>query len=85
MAKKTAETYTTIQGETWDQIALKVYGAEIYADYLMQNNPDLLDILIFSAGTVLKTPELIEAISEDALPWIDKDPTEPSGGIDPYA
>ena len=43
--------YTTIQGETWDQIALKVYGQEKYADWLMQNNYPLLDTLIFSAGT----------------------------------
>ena len=26
-----AKTYTTIQGETWDEIAYKVYGGEEYA------------------------------------------------------
>ena len=31
-----AETYTTIQGETWDNIAYKVYGAEKYASFLME-------------------------------------------------
>ena len=30
------ETYITIQGETWDQIALKVYGSEKYAGWIMQ-------------------------------------------------
>lgn len=61
------ETYTTIQGETWDQIALKVYGNEKYAGYIMQNNYPLLDTLIFSSGTKINVPELPEAV-DDGLP-----------------
>lgn len=64
-----AETYTTIQGETWDEIAYKVYGSEGYAALLMESNYPLLDILVFSAGTVLQTPELPERVDEELPPW----------------
>ena len=30
-----ASTYVTKQGDTWDLIAKKVYGAEKYLDHLM--------------------------------------------------
>ncbi len=35
--------YRTIQGDTWDMIAKKVYGNEKYLDYLMAHNFSLLD------------------------------------------
>ena len=66
---KSNNTYTTIQGDTWDYISYKVYGSELYAYYLMQNNLDYLDILVFSAGTVLSTPELPAALDDDLPPW----------------
>ena len=71
--------YTTIQGETWDQIALKVYGEEKYADWLMQNNYPLLDTLIFSSGTEINVPELPEIADNDLPIW----KTEESSD-DPY-
>lgn len=80
-----AATYTTIQGETWDQIAYKVYGGEEYAAFLMANNYPFLDILVFSAGTVLNTPGLPEEEDWELPPWRlgaedDGDDDEP----DPY-
>ncbi len=57
-------TYTTMQGQTWDQIAKEVYGNELYADVLMEANPKQLDIFIFSAGTVLTVPEAPEEEKE---------------------
>lgn len=50
--------YKTIQGDTWDSIAYKIYGDEKYTDFLMQNNFELLDIFVFKAGTIVNTPEL---------------------------
>lgn len=50
--------YKTKQGECWDEVAKKVYGSEKYTGYLMQNNLPLLDIAVFSAETVINTPEL---------------------------
>lgn len=77
-----ASTYVTKQGQTWDEIALIVYGDEIHADYLMKNNYDLLDILVFSSGTVLNTPDLPEEEDGEAPPWRTED--EFVDGIDPY-
>lgn len=67
MARK--DTYTTKQGDTWDNIALEVYGEERHADFLMQSNYAFLDILVFSAGTVLNTPVLPEERDGDLPPW----------------
>lgn len=63
------EEYRTIQGDTWDMIAKKVYGAERHLDYLMASNFDLLDYFIFPAGIVVKVPELPAEISEDLPSW----------------
>lgn len=80
---KLAETYTTIQGETWDEIAYKVYGGEKYAAFLMANNYPLLDILVFSAGTVVKTPDIPRHEDSDGLPpW--RKGAEDDGDEDPY-
>lgn len=64
-----AKTYTTMQGETWDEIAYKVYGSEKYAALLMESNYPFLDILVFSAGVVLNTPDLTEYDEEELPPW----------------
>lgn len=64
-----SETYTTIQGETWDEVALKVYGDEVHADWVMKNNFEHLETLVFSAGTVLKTPPLPEETPNTLPPW----------------
>lgn len=68
MARR-SDTYTTIQGQTWDEIALEVYGDELYADFLMESNYASLDILIFPAGYVLNTPALPEDRDTDLPPW----------------
>ena len=60
--------YITKQGQVWDQIAKEVYGAEIHADYLMQNNPRHLNVFVFPAGVRLNTPELPES-KKDKPPW----------------
>lgn len=60
--------YVTALGQTWDMIARDVYGNEMCADFLMENNPDKLHIFIFSAGVVLNTPEMPEK-KADFPPW----------------
>lgn len=69
-----AGTYTTIQGDTWDSIAYKLYGAEKYMKNLIEANWPLLDILIFSAGTVITVPDLPEESEDDAPFWRSEDP-----------
>lgn len=62
------KTYTTRQGQTWDEIAKEVYGKEKYAEYLMRNNPGMIEIFIFSAGMVLNTPELEDETPQIVMP-----------------
>lgn len=64
-----AETYRTIQGDTWDMIAKRVYGAERHLDFLMANNYSLLDYFVFPAGIEVKAPELPEDIVSDLPAW----------------
>lgn len=61
--------YRTIQGDTWDWIAKKVYGNEKRLDVLMENNQDLLDIFIFPAGVTLQIPEELPESAEDVPAW----------------
>ena len=61
--------YRTIQGDTWDWIAKKVYGNEKRLDVLMENNQDLLDILMFPAGVTLQIPEELPESAEDVPAW----------------
>lgn len=65
------EQYTTVQGDTWDVIAKKVYGEEKYAGYLMENNRLLLDYMIFPGGITLDIPELTEEADQDLPIWRD--------------
>ena len=44
------EEYRTIQGDTWDMIAKKVYGAERHLDYLMAATLNFWIILFFRRG-----------------------------------
>lgn len=83
-----AKTYTTIQGETWDEIAYKVYGSEEYTTLLMASNYPFLDVLVFSAGTVLNTPDIPWYEDSDELPpWRtgDEDEDEDEDPYDDYS
>ena len=63
------EVYQTIQGDTWDIIAKKVYGNEKYLDYLMANNFPLLDCFVFPAGVAVSTPALPVSVQDDLPLW----------------
>lgn len=64
-----ASAYTTKQGDTWDLMAYDLYGDEKYMRYLMEANFPLLDILVFSSGTVIHVPDLPEEADEDLPFW----------------
>lgn len=51
------DTITTLQGDAWDSIAYRLWGEERHMDRLVAANPDLADVLIFSAGVRLTVPE----------------------------
>lgn len=61
--------YTTVQGDMWDSIAYRFYGDVKYIGLLLQNNTDLLEIFVFSAGTKVYIPELPEEDETDLPEW----------------
>lgn len=63
-----AGTYKTIQGDTWDLIAYKLFGSEKYMKNLIEANWPLLDVLIFPSGIELTVPDLPEE-QDDGLPF----------------
>ena len=70
-------TYTTIQGDTWDGIAYKLYEDERYMKALIEANLDYADTLVFSAGIELSCPELeYLVVTEDVPFWREDDDTE---------
>ena len=51
--------YKTIQGDTWDLIAFRVYpkiGGEKLMDILIEQNPEYVSTVIFPANVILNIP-----------------------------
>ena len=65
--------YRTIQGDTWEGIAFRLWGAEHMAPYLLAANPAHLDVLSFPAGIVLTVPSVtVRKKSAGSLPpWVE--------------
>ena len=63
-------TVTTVQGDTWDTIAQRVYGNTLRTQNLMEarGNVRLIDIQIFPAGVEVTAPEVEENPLTDDLP-----------------
>lgn len=64
-----ADTYTTIQGDTWDGISYKLYGTERRMGDLIVANWSYLDTLVFSAGVTLNIPEDEESTLDNQPFW----------------
>ena len=62
-------TYTTIQGDTWDMIAYKQLGSTDYMDQLISANLEHVGKLLFPAGVTLRLPEITETASGNLPPW----------------
>ncbi|MNO05181.1 Phage Tail Protein X [compost metagenome] len=62
-------TYTTIQGDTWDGIAFKLYGDENLMPLLLNANQGQADTVIFAGGVVLNVPDTPEETASDLPPW----------------
>ena len=62
-------TYTTIQGDTWDVIAYKVYGKEACMAKLIEANDDLAHIAVFSSGVKIVCPPFEPRASKILPPW----------------
>ena len=68
------DTYTTISGQTWDEVAYEAYGDEHFCDRLMDANRQLIGYLVFPAGIALSLPpkdELVKARAAEAVDEMD--------------
>lgn len=63
-----ADTYTTIEGDTFDALALHFYNDEKLASVIIQANLDHCGTLIFEAGVSLTIPEAAAAVMPETLP-----------------
>ena len=64
--------YTTKQGDMWDYIAWLVYGNEKMIEKLLgaEENREIMDTYIFSAGVKMWCPEVAEqTAASDLAPW----------------
>lgn len=63
--------WITAEGETFDSVALKLYGDERYACHLMQANPEMTGKLVFEADGRLYVP-VVDVVNDNApvtAPW----------------
>lgn len=60
--------YTTREGDTFDALALEMYGGETLAHYIIEFNPDYADVLIFEAGVLLRLPIVEDVELPSTLP-----------------
>lgn len=66
------KTIVTRQGDTWDILAKKIYGNELFMEELIKANIHFRKTVIFSAGVVLNVPEIDTTSLEyesNLLPW----------------
>lgn len=59
--------YETVDGDTFDIIALSFYGNENYSTKILQANPTYVQHIILPAGITLKIP-IIETTAASTLP-----------------
>lgn len=62
------QSLTTVEGDTFDALALEFYNDEKLSHYIIQANPDYCDVLIFGAGTELKIPIVENPQTPQSLP-----------------
>ena len=66
------KTYRTIQGDTWDIIALRMYpniGKEKLMHVLLQENPAHQETVIFEANVMLRIPKVDIPVVSSLPPW----------------
>ena len=60
--------YITREGDTFDALALEMYGEETLAHYIMDFNPDYSDVIIFGPNVALRLPIVENAETPETLP-----------------
>lgn len=62
------QTHVTVEGDTFDALALKYYNEEQLASRIISSNLDYCDVLIFEAGVVLRIPIMDTVDTPETLP-----------------
>lgn len=66
------KTYITRYGDTWDSLALELFGDEFMADTLMEmQSEDVLDYAVLPEGLKIKVPDKsdTEVLKYFRAPW----------------
>ncbi len=61
--------YKSVQGDTWDLIAYKIWKNEFYSSELIKANPKHKETVFFSSGITLTVPEIIKTETSVKPPW----------------
>ena len=65
-----SKNYITVEGDTFDGIALEFYNNEKLASAIISANLDYCDRLIFEAGVNLVLPDITSvSLPESLPPW----------------
>lgn len=64
-------TYTTLQGDTFDMLALDFYNSSSKTSLIIDANPDHVGTIVFAAGVELKIPIILNTDTKSAAlpPW----------------
>lgn len=68
-----ANTYTTIQGDTWDRIAYQTLGSEYLLPFLLElkENREHQTTVIFEGGITITIPDIeIRKVSSKRPSWL---------------
>lgn len=66
--------YRTIQEDTFDAAAYRIWGRESMARGLIDANPGYTDVVFFPAGVELTVPDVEAPVSAEVLPgWVSND------------
>lgn len=63
-----ADVHITVQGDTFDLLALEYYDDEKQASAIMAANPEYYSTLVFEAGTALIIPPAAALTMPETLP-----------------
>ncbi len=75
MIQYTGYEYHCAANDSFDGVALEIYGDEAYAADLMNANPEYCGMTVFNGGEVLQLPELDvpeddeAAMANTVAPW----------------
>lgn len=64
----------TVKGDTFDSLALQMYGDERRSSDVILFNPEYADVLTFDSGITIRLPIINDKTNTDTLPpWYDED------------